>query len=84
VGAAATDGRSLYVQNCASCHGQTLQGGIGPALKRRNWPYGQDRDLLIKIIHQGKGLSMPAFDGRLNNQQIEAIADYMDRENNAN
>jgi mono/diheme cytochrome c family protein len=83
IGAASTDGRSLFLQNCAACHGQNLQGGLGPALKRANWPFGQDRDLLIKVIHQGKGLSMPAFDGRLNNQQIAAIAGYLQKENGA-
>jgi cytochrome c551 len=83
VGAAGTDGRSLYMQNCAACHGQNLQGGLGPALKRANWPYDQNPDLLIRIIHQGKGLSMPAFDGRLNNQQITAVAGYLQKENGA-
>lgn len=82
VGAAATDPKSLYLQNCASCHGMNLEGGrIGPALKRPGWPYGQNRDMLVKIIHQGRGLTMPGFDGRLNNQQIEAIATYLQTQN---
>ena len=82
IGAAASDPRSLYLQNCASCHGANLEGGrIGPALKRPDWPYKKDRDALIKLIHQGRGLTMPAFDGRVNNQQIEAIAGYLQEEN---
>ncbi len=84
VGAATTSGRSLYLQNCSKCHGANLAGTVTiPALKRPNWPYSKDRDLLIKIIHQGRGLTMPSFDGRLSNQQIEAIADYIQSENGA-
>lgn len=82
VGGAATDPRSIYLQNCAACHGASLEGGrVGPALKTPKWPFGQNRDLLVKVIHQGRGLTMPGFDGRLNNQQIEALADYLQSEN---
>jgi mono/diheme cytochrome c family protein len=84
VGAAATSGRSLYLQNCSSCHGANLAGTATiPALKRPNWPYQKDRDLLVRIIHQGRGFTMPSFDGRLSNQQINAIADYIQSENGA-
>ena len=82
VGGAATDPHAIYLQNCAACHGMTLEGGrVGPALKKPNWPYAQNRDILVKLIHQGRGLTMPGFDGRLNNQQIEALADYLQSEN---
>ena len=81
VGAAADPG-VLYMQNCAACHGQTLGGGrVGPALKYPGWPYGKNRDLLVKIIHQGRGLTMPGYEGRLSNQQIDAIADWLQAQN---
>jgi mono/diheme cytochrome c family protein len=82
VGAAATDPHAIYLQNCAACHGQNLEGGrIGPALKRPGWPYAKDQDLLVKILHQGRGLTMPGYDGRLNNQQIEALANWLQEQN---
>jgi len=82
LGAAATDPKSLYLRNCASCHGADLEGGrIGPALKTPKWPYGKDRDLLVKVIHQGRGLSMPGFEGRLNNQQIESLTVWLQEQN---
>ena len=28
----ATDGQTVFTQNCASCHGDALQGGVGPRL----------------------------------------------------
>jgi mono/diheme cytochrome c family protein len=78
----ASDPRSIYLQNCASCHGPNLGGGrIGPALKGPAWPYGKDGALLVKIIRQGRGLTMPAYQGRLSNQQIEALAAYLQSEN---
>ncbi len=67
----------LYAQNCAKCHGTDLAGKTGPALKRPGWPYGKNRDLLVNVIYQGRGLKMPAFGGRLTRQQIESLADYL-------
>lgn len=78
------DGAALYAENCAVCHGADLQGsGTVPALLRKNWPYADHRDLLIQIVHRGKGLTMPAFEGRLSNRQIEALADYLNGRNAA-
>ena len=82
VGAAASDPKSIYLQNCAMCHGMNLEGGrVGPALKGGRWPYEKDRGLLVKVIHQGRGLTMPGFEGRLNNQQIEALAEWLQEQN---
>jgi cytochrome c551 len=83
VDAGSTDPKVLYGNNCASCHGSDLKGKIGPALVRPGWPYAQNRDLLIKVIHEGRGLTMPGFDGRLSNQQIQRIADYIEQQNAA-
>ncbi len=78
------DGAVLYAENCAVCHGADLQGsGSVPALLRKNWPYGERRELLIQIVHRGRGLTMPAFEGRLSNRQIEALADYLNARNAA-
>ncbi len=81
-GSSALDPAVLYRQNCAKCHGPDMEGsGTVPALKRANWPYRNDRDMLIKVIHQGRGLTMPSFDGRLSNKQIEVLADYLQKQN---
>ncbi|MBV8364133.1 MAG: cytochrome c [Candidatus Eremiobacteraeota bacterium] len=29
----AAHGKTIFMQNCASCHGATAQGGVGPSLK---------------------------------------------------
>jgi mono/diheme cytochrome c family protein len=72
----------IYQNQCARCHGDQLEGtGAVPALKRNGWPYGRNRDLLVRIIHQGRGLTMPSFEGRLSNAQIEALADWLEAQN---
>ncbi len=79
---AGTDPKKIYDENCAVCHGADLQGsGTVPALARPNWPFRENPDLLLKIIHEGKGLTMPGFRGRLSNQQIEALIDYLQEAN---
>ena len=73
---------ALFQQNCARCHGADLGGtDKAPALRQSHWPYAQNRDLLVKVIHQGRGLTMPGFEGKLSNQQIESLADYLQKEN---
>jgi quinoprotein glucose dehydrogenase len=67
--------RSVYAANCASCHGENMQGGAaGPSLvdvaKRRT------RDDLVQIIRQGTG-RMPAFAGALDNATINDIVNYL-------
>jgi mono/diheme cytochrome c family protein len=42
----------------------------------------ENRDLLA-VIHQGRGLTMPGYEGKLSNQQIEAVADFVQSQNGA-
>ncbi|MEW5764499.1 MAG: c-type cytochrome [Acidobacteriota bacterium] len=77
-----TDPKKIYDENCAVCHGANLEGsGTVPALARPNWPFHENPDQLLKVIHEGKGLTMPGFRGRLSNQQIEALIEYLQESN---
>ena len=81
---ASADPSSLYAQNCASCHGATLGGtATAPGLKRAGWPYAGKPDLLVRVIYEGRGLKMPSFGGRLSQQQIEALAGWIENANGA-
>lgn len=74
----------LYRENCASCHGPTLEGtGRAPALRRPGWPYAKDRDSIAKVIREGRGPRMPAFGNRLGDEQIGLLADYLESANGA-
>jgi mono/diheme cytochrome c family protein len=74
-GQQATDGESIFSQNCASCH--TLQaagasGTIGPNLDESSVTL---RAAIMQIAEGGNG--MPAFAGNLTTEQIETVARYI-------
>lgn len=85
----AVDAADLYAQNCASCHGQNLQGltGAFPPLSGSDWVTGEPA-VPIRIILYGlqgtievngqtyNGL-MPAFGSRLSNSQVAALVSYL-------
>lgn len=75
-GESATDGPTIYANQCASCHGGDLGGGIGPALAPLD-PTLTDEDI-ASIITNGKG-TMPAY-GFLDDQQVAAVIDFLRRE----
>ncbi|MEJ5238571.1 MAG: PQQ-binding-like beta-propeller repeat protein [Limisphaera sp.] len=77
-GAELTDGRSLYLQICAACHGldrqgQTAHGQNVPSLVG----VGQklNRDAILQLLETGRG-GMPAF-GFLSADQKAALTDYL-------
>ena len=74
--AAGIDGAALYGSNCAGCHGGDGSGGIGPRLSGgrmvARFPDAADQ---IAVVTAGRG-GMPAFSGRLSNEEITAIVDY--------
>lgn len=52
---------NLLRQDCGSCHGMTLKGGLGPALLPENLA-GKSDDLLVTTLLQGRpGTAMPPW-----------------------
>jgi cytochrome c55X len=52
---------NLLRQDCGSCHGMTLKGGLGPALLPENLA-GKPDELLVTTILQGRpGTAMPPW-----------------------
>jgi cytochrome c6 len=71
----AADGRSIFTENCGSCH--TLadagtSGTIGPNLDQ-SMP---SRDLAVDRVTNGMG-AMPSFRDTLSPEQIQAVAEYV-------
>lgn len=64
----------LVRQDCGSCHGLTLQGGLGPALTAARLREWSAENLAATIIHGRPGTPMPPFKGILDNDEAQWIA----------
>lgn len=51
----------LVRQDCGSCHGMTLQGGLGPALLPANLADKPAEGLVATIVHGRPGTPMPPW-----------------------
>lgn len=65
---------SVYKQNCLSCHGSELQGRVGPNLQTIGGK--QTEEQIYEVIQKGKG-GMPAFENRLNEEEIGTLAAWL-------
>ena len=71
------EGKRLYQSyNCNGCHAMG-GGGIGPALMDDKWIYGFSPEQIYSSIVQGRPNGMPAFGGRIPNDQIWQIVAYV-------
>ncbi len=74
---AIAQGQQLYNQmNCVGCHSHG-GGGMGPALMDAQWRYGGRIDQIAATIADGRPNGMPAWRGKLTNQQIWQLAAYV-------
>jgi cytochrome c oxidase cbb3-type subunit 3 len=62
--------------NCIGCHAQG-GGGIGPALMDAGWIYGETPGDIFTTIMDGRPNGMPAFRGRIPEEQAWQIAAYV-------
>jgi len=68
-------GYDVYVSNCARCHGQEGQGGIGPQLAGQvttDFPDAKDE---VAFVRDGRD-GMPSFAGDLSPAEIEDVVAY--------
>ena len=74
---AAPNGAKLYARNCASCHGEKGNGGIGVPLALPSFQASISDEYLRKTIHGGRpGRVMPSFSS-LNKAEVEAIVRHV-------
>lgn len=67
----------LLLEDCGSCHGMTLKGGLGPSL-RPEALQGKDSDVLAFIIRQGiPGTPMPPWSFEISDQEALWLADAL-------
>ena len=71
-------GQQLFTWfNCAGCHGARGGGGIGPPLRDKVWIYGSDPGSIYQSIAQGRPNGMPAFAGKVPDEQIWSLEMYI-------
>ena len=71
-------GSQLYVSyNCIDCHGADGSGAMGPSLADGRWHFGGTAGELFESIYQGRPDGMPAWGGRISNDQIWSLITYI-------
>jgi cytochrome c oxidase cbb3-type subunit III len=71
------EGKRLYsAYNCNGCHAMG-GGGIGPPLMDDTWIYGSSPDQIYSTIVQGRPNGMPAFGGKVPDQQVWQLVAYV-------
>lgn len=71
-------GQAIYAQNCAVCHGNTGEGGIGPNLADDYWLHGGELKDVFKTVKYGvldKG--MVPWEQSLTPAQIAEVSNYI-------
>ena len=74
---AIAQGQQLFAwMNCVGCHSHG-GGGMGPPLMDDKWIYGGRIDQIAASIMHGRPRGMPAWQGRLTEQQMWQLAAYV-------
>ena len=75
---AITVGGQLFVgYNCMDCHGADGSGAMGPSFQDGRWHFGGSPGEVFESIYQGRPDGMPAWGGRISNDQIWMLTAYV-------
>jgi glucose/arabinose dehydrogenase len=68
----------LYRENCASCHGAAMDGGMGGSLADGAWKYGESDGAIAAAISNGiPDAGMPAFKETLSPEEIRSLVVFI-------
>lgn len=69
--------KHLLIQDCGSCHGLRMKGGLGPGLTPDDLA-GKPKDSLVAtIIHGRHGTAMPPWSALLTEKEAEWLIDQL-------
>jgi cytochrome c oxidase cbb3-type subunit 3 len=74
------EGAVVFEENCASCHGEAAKGDIdqgAPNLADAIWLYGDSYDAIRESVYNARYGAMPAWNTRLSEAEIRAVATYI-------
>lgn len=71
--------KGMFGDNCAACHGSGGAGvmGLFPNLVDDAWLWGGTVEQIEQTLTEGRRGFMPAFGRSLDNEQIDAVANYV-------
>jgi cytochrome c oxidase cbb3-type subunit 3 len=70
--------KEIYSGNCANCHGQNGEGGVGPNMTDAYWIHGGGIQNIFKTIKYGvPAKGMIAWQAQLNPEAIQKVASYI-------
>jgi cytochrome c oxidase cbb3-type subunit 3 len=76
--ASLSSAKSIFTGNCANCHGQNGEGGVGPNLTDAYWIHGGGIQNIFKTIKYGvPAKGMIAWQAQLNPEAIQKVASYV-------
>jgi cytochrome c oxidase cbb3-type subunit 3 len=75
--AIATGGQLFVGYNCLDCHGADGSGAMGPSFQDGRWHFGGSPGEVFESIYQGRPDGMPAWGGRISNDQIWMLTAYV-------
>jgi cytochrome c oxidase cbb3-type subunit 3 len=77
-GAALTDGKQIYIVNCAACHGTNGEGGVGPNMTDDYWLHGGDLKAVFTSVKYGiPAMGMKAWESDLTPVQMQNVSSYI-------
>ena len=74
---AAEKGKDIYIAECSACHGEKMEGGVGPALSGPTFRFGKTLADHIRVITKGTQNGMPGFENQLGVEKINNVAAYI-------
>lgn len=67
----------LVLQDCGSCHGMTLKGGLGPDIRAQTLTDWEPDALRMVILDGVEGTPMPPWRPLLSDDEVDWIVNYL-------
>jgi cytochrome c55X len=69
--------KNLFHQDCGSCHGLTMAGGLGPSLQADALTGKPDEFLITTILEGRRGTAMPPWKTFISPDEAAWLVNYM-------